>query len=557
MQKKMLYALVAVIVVVLIVAAVAVVVLTAPPRKLTIQLWYNSDGHYGDTEPAVAQVLKSSLEATGKLSVELKSEPWATYISDVGKGRLPFYLLGWYPDYFDSDDYISPFLSTSGAKSRGTYYNDSQMNTWISDQAAASDPTVRAGLFTQIQNKLAADVPYIPLWQTSAHVVYDKDISNVYLHPVVFKWFIMSKTGATTITGGTTDRVVSFDPAKAYDYFSGEVINQIFDTLLVYEPKNATLMPGLATRIPTAANGDISADGLSYTFHLKSGVKFHDGSDFNSTVMKWSIERAIKLDLDSSAAFLLYDTAKLGKTPVIDTPDPLTITFHLSQKVGFFNDIMAYSVAAPVSMVAYNNTGQQTDAVSKVVGTGPYKLTNYVPNQVIELSRDPNYYNPGLYASFGIPSIPVLDKVTLTLYSTATNLKQAIETHAVNVAYRTLNPTDVTDLKQRASTLNVNVDLGSNPQIRYLCFNVPTSPYSDVRLRQAIAYAVNRTAISSVVFSNLTTSIFSMIPPSFPFTQPVFQTVYGTSPNLTQAKSLLSQLGYSVFHLEAIARVRS
>src|SRR2546422_782208 len=445
----MLYALVAVIVVVLIVAAVAVVVLTAPPRKLTIQLWYNSDGHYGDTEPAVAQVLKSSLEATGKLSVELKSEPWATYISDVGKGRLPFYLLGWYPDYFDSDDYISPFLSTSGAKSRGTYYNDSQMNTWISDQAAASDPTVRAGLFTQIQNKLAADVPYIPLWQTSAHVVYDKDISNVYLHPVVFKWFIMSKTGATTITGGTTDRVVSFDPAKAYDYFSGEVINQIFDTLLVYEPKNATLMPGLATRIPTAANGDISADGLSYTFHLKSGVKFHDGSDFNSTVMKWSVERAIKLDLDSSAAFLLYDTAKLGKTPV-------------------------------------------------------------------------------------------LDKVTLTLYSTATNLKQAIETHAVNVAYRTLNPTDVTDLKQRASTLNVNVDLGSNPQIRYLCFNVPTSPYSDVRLRQAIAYAVNRTAISSVVFSNLTTSIFSMIPPSFPFTQPVFQTVYGTSPNLTQAKSLLS-----------------
>src|SRR2546422_11486812 len=89
----MLYALVAVIVVVLIVAAVAVVVLTAPPRKLTIQLWYNSDGHYGDTEPAVAQVLKSSLETTGKLSGELKAEPWGTTISDVGQRSLRLYLL--------------------------------------------------------------------------------------------------------------------------------------------------------------------------------------------------------------------------------------------------------------------------------------------------------------------------------------------------------------------------------------------------------------------------------------------------------------------------------
>lgn len=556
MQKKMLYGLVAVVVVAIVVVAAAAVILTAPPKKLAITLWYNSDGHYGDTEPAVAQVIKSSLEATGKLTVNLKSEPWATYTDDFGSGRLPFFLLGWYPDYFDSDDYVSPFLSTSGAQSLGSNYNDTQMNSWLSQEAAAADAATRTSVFQQIQGKLATDVPYIPLWQGNAHIVYKTSVSNVYLHPVVFKWFVMNKTGSTSLTAGTTDRVVSFDPAKAYDYFSGEIINQVFDTLLVYDTVNATLMPGLATNIPTPGNG-ISADGLNYTFHLRQGVTFHDGTAFNSTVMAWSIKRAIKLDLSGSAAFLLYDVGALGKTPVITTPDAYNITFHLAHKVGFFNSLMAYSIAAPVSMTAYNNTGQQSDAINKVVGTGPYKLTGYTPNQQIILTANPKYYNPGLYASKGIPKIPVLNTVTITLYSTATNLKNDISTGAIDVAYRTLNPTDLTDLQSRASSLGLKVNIGTGPQIRYLVINVQTPPFNDVRLRQAIAYAVDRAAIASTVFSNLVQPIYSMVPPSMPFSSPVFQSQYGSVPNLSQANSLLSQMGYTIFQANAIARDRS
>ena len=561
MQKRTLYAIVAIVVAVIVVASVAAVLLTAPSPKLQIELWYNSDGHYGDTEPAVAQVIKSSLEATGKLQVNLKSEPWATYTDDFGNGRLPFFLLGWYPDYFDSDDYVSPFLSTSGGQSLGSNYSSAQMDTWLAQEAASSSDTARAGLFSSIQDQLAADVPYIPLWQGSAHVVYKSSVSNVYLHPVSFKWFVVNKTGSTSLTAGTTDRVVSFDPAKEYDYFSGEIVNQVFDTLLVYDTETATLMPGLATQVPTLANGGISADGLNYTYHLRRGVTFHDGSEFNATVMKWSIERAINLDLSGSPAFLLYDVGNLSKNPAsritIPAGDDYNITFHLQHPVGFFNSLMAFTISAPVSMMAYTNTAQQADQVGKVVGTGPYELTGYTANNQIILTAYPNYYNPGLYASKGIPKIPVLNQVTITLYQSATNLKNDISTGAIDVAYRTLNPNDVTDLQGRAATLGLKVDIGSSPQIRYLVINVKTPPFNDARLRQAIAYAVNRSAIASTVFSGQVTPIYSMVPPSMPYSKPVFQTVYGSSPNLSEANSLLSQMGYTIFHANAIARVRS
>ena len=561
MQKKALYALIAIVVVVIVVAAAALVILTAPPAKLTIDLWYNSDGHYGDTEPAVAEVIQSSLQATGKLTVNLKSEPWATYTDDFGNGRLPFFLLGWYPDYFDSDDYVSPFLSTSGGQSLGSNYSSAQMDTWLAQEAAAASDTTRAGLFQSIQNQLARDVPYIPLWQGNAHVVYKTSVSGVYLHPVTFKWFVVNKTGANALTVGTTDRVVSFDPAKEYDYFSGEIVNQVFDTLLVYDTQTSTLMPGLATKVPSLTNGGISADGLNYTFQLRQGVKFSDGSDFNATVMKWSIERAISLDLSGSPAFLLYDVGNLSKNPdpriTIPSGDDYNITFHLQHPVGFFNSLMAFTIAAPVSMMAYNNTGQQADQVGRVVGTGPYVLTGYTPNQQVILTANPNYYNPGLYASKGIPKIPVLNKVTITLYSSATNLKNDISTGAIDVAYRTLNPNDLTSLQAQATSLNLKVDIGASPQIRYLVINVKTPPFSDVRLRQAIAYAIDRTLITSTVFSNLTTPIYSMVPPSMPYSQPVFQTSYGSSPNLDQANALLGQMGYTIFRANAIARIRS
>ncbi|MFA5896296.1 MAG: ABC transporter substrate-binding protein [Thermoplasmata archaeon] len=559
MQKKMLYGLVAVVVVAIVVVAAAAVILTAPPKKLAIELWYNNDGHYGDTEALLAQTLQQSIQACGKATVTLQSDTWAAYKQKWASGSMPMFLLGWYPDYFDSDDYVSPFLSIAGAKSLGSFYNNSQVDQWVTDEQTTTNAATRAARFASIQQQLAQDVPYIPLFSGRADVEYVNGVQNVVLHPVVFKWFIMNKPGATQLNASTTDKIISLDPASAYDYFSIEVINQVFDTLLVYDWQNTTLKPGLATAIPTVANGGVSADGKNYTYHLRQGVTFQDGSAFNASVVMRSIDRAVRLDIPGSAAFLLYDVGKLGRvqvngnnTPVgtMTSTDPYNITFHLSQPVSFFNDLMAFSVAAPVPWT-YSRTGEQPSTAGSVIGTGPYRLTQHTVNQLVELTAYSGYYNPGLYAP-AIPTIPVMNKVVINIRSSSTTMVNDLKTKAVDVIYRTPTPQDLADLQSTATTLGITVKIGASPQIRYLVFNVNAraadahlGTYTDARVRQAIAYSVDRAQIASTVFNNQVTPLYSMVPPQMPFSQPVFQSAYGDH-NCASANSLLSQLGYAV-----------
>ena len=564
-MRKLLLILVSVIVVVVIVSAAFLALVVFKP-KLQIELWYNSDGHYGGTEPDVAQILQASIQTSGKIQVTLKSDPWAVYKQNWANQRMPLFLLGWYPDYFDSDDYVSPFLSVAGARSLGSFYNNSQVDSWVTQEQSTTNPTTRATLFGQIQDKLAADVPYVPLFSGNAQVAYDSTVTGVVLHPVVYKWFIINKPGFTELKAATTDKIIDLDPASAYDFFSGEVINQVFDTLLVYEPKQTKLIPGLATTIPTVANGDVSADGKNYTYHLRTGVTFHDGSAFNSSVMKRSIDRAIRLDLPGSAAFLLYDVGGLGRdatngnnTPVgaITTPDASTIVFHLNKPLSFFNDLMAFSVAAPVPWT-YSQTGKQPNAAASIHGTGPYMLTTYTADQLIVLDQYTSYYGTSLYnassipAADRVPSVPIMPRVSIQILQTATSLKQSIETKTVDVAFRTLDPDDLKDLQTRATALGLKVDIGASPQIRYLVFNVNLVP--NVQVRKAIAYLVDRPLVRDTVFKGLVEPLYSMVPSSMPYSSPVFQSAYGDA-NLAAANSILSQLGYAViFQREAIAR---
>jgi len=547
---------VVIVIVILLVAVFGGLFGSPPVRKYALDLWYNNDGHYGDTEDELATVLKNQIEECGKIQVTLRNDPWAVYRTNWANGLMDVFLLGWYPDYFDSDDYISPFLSTSGAASLGSFYTNATVDGWITEEQTTTNPSIRDQRFADIQGALADDVPYVPLFSGNAHVAYVNGITDVELHPVSFKWFIMDKPGSTEINGSTSDRIISLDPASAYDYFSIEVINQVFDTLLVYEPVSATIMPGLAREVPTVANGFVSSNGLNYTFRLKDNLFFHDGSELNATVVARSIDRAIRLDIGGSAAFLLYDVGALGRAAAngnntqvgrmtVDASDR-NITFHLPRAVSFFNDLMAFSVSAPVPWT-YSQTGEQPSTVPAVVGSGPYRLTAHTANIVLELDRYAGYHSPTLYATMGIPIIPVEDKVTINIRSTATALKQDIETHAssgIDVVYRTLTPTDLTDLSTRAATLGITVDVGASPQIRYLVINVNRVPEEQVR--QAIAYSVDRAEVDSLVFASTVEPLYSMIPSNMPYTDPVFNTVYGGLQNCTSANNLLTQLGFSI-----------
>ncbi len=104
-NRRMLYSLVAVIIVAIVVISGVAAYFLTQPHKYTVQLWYNNDGHYGDTENSLATVIKNSIESCGKVSVTLNSDPWSVYGPKRRNGDLSVMLMGWYPDYFDTDDY--------------------------------------------------------------------------------------------------------------------------------------------------------------------------------------------------------------------------------------------------------------------------------------------------------------------------------------------------------------------------------------------------------------------------------------------------------------------
>lgn len=566
MNKRMLYAVLAVIVVaVLVVGAIAAFILTAPPRKYQIDLWFNSDGHYGDTEDELATVLKNSIESCGKVAVSLKSDIWANYRQLRNQGRLPFFLLGWYPDYTDADDYVSPFLASSGSPSFGSFYSNATMDQWITDEQTSTVVATRSDRFSKIQDKLAVDVPYIPLFSGYSETAYLTSVRDVVLHPIMFKLFIIDKQNSAQFNMSTTDDITSLDPALAYDFFSIEIVNQVFDTLLTYEPRNASIMPALVTRIPTIANGDVTSDGKNYTYHLKPGLVFSDGTALNASVVKRSIDRTIRLNDPGGAAFLLWDTGKLGRSAANGNNTPpgaitvaannLDITFRLSAPVSFFNDLIAFSVSSVVPWT-YNQAARQPDAVGSVIGSGPYRLTSYTPNQQFVLERNPLYHTPTLYQSLGFPLIPVEDKVTINLRAAGSSaLRQDLQASPklADVVYRTLTPEDLATLQAQKTTLGLTVDVATNPFIRYLVFNVrpgDANAITDVRVRQAIAYSVDRAVIDRDVFAGNVEPLYSLVPPGFafsaPYYKPVFQTAYGDA-RCASAVALWTQLGFGVW----------
>lgn len=163
-------------------------------NKLKIDLWFNSDGHYGDTEADLATLLKQQLDGSGAIAVTLQSKPWAEYKKDFRQGNFAMFLIGWFPDYLDPDDYISPFLTPGGAKSFGTFYDNPALQPKIKLEQGQTDETARARTLAEIQDIAANDNPMLPLFSGRQQVAFTSNVNGVTLSPTsVFPYYTMSK----------------------------------------------------------------------------------------------------------------------------------------------------------------------------------------------------------------------------------------------------------------------------------------------------------------------------------------------------------------------------
>jgi peptide/nickel transport system substrate-binding protein len=343
-------------------------------------------------------------------------------------------------------------------------------------------------------------------------------------------------TGAasSSVVVGTTDSLQnSFDPAEAYDLFASTIDFNAAETLVTYGPKSTELTPLLAAAMPT-----VSADGTVYTFDLRPNVKFHDGTALDSAAVKFSLERARDFGRkDAEAAGFL-----LNSIVSIATPTPLQVQITLDKPNVAFLARLAFTVADIVSPTAYKDhvlTGSEAEGpavltkykTDTIVGTGPYKLVSYKEKESITLEANPDYWGEA----------PKTDRVLIRLFDKSSALKLALQNKEIDVAYRALQPDDISFFRNQAG---FEVVEGEGPGIRYLTFNVTKPPFDNIALRKAVAAAVDREAVTTEVLKGTGVPLTSMVPPTFATAhEPKWSDLYGAKPDKAKVDQYLVDAG--------------
>jgi peptide/nickel transport system substrate-binding protein len=319
---------------------------------------------------------------------------------------------------------------------------------------------------------------------------------------------------------GTTSSIRTLDPADAYEAFSGNILYNTIERLYTYKPGTTELVPQLATAMPR-----VSADGLTYTISVRSGVKFHDRTDFNAGAMSYSLLRFIKLG--GAPSSLLGDVVQSIKTNSLTE-----LEIKLKKPFPLFPNLLAFTGAGAIAPQVYKN--ESGFLPNKIVGTGPYQLTQYQERTILRLDAFPDYWG----------TKPVNRGIDIQFLSSNANLLNAFKTGAIDVAYQTLSPNQIRNLEDNATKNGWTIASNQGAVILYMVLNVQQPPLNDVRVRQAIAAAIDRPLLQSRVFQNQRIPVYSLVPSTVFSYKPVFQWLYGDG-NGKLARQLLKSAGYS------------
>jgi peptide/nickel transport system substrate-binding protein len=346
--------------------------------------------------------------------------------------------------------------------------------------------------------------------------------------------------GSTFVFAASSDPVM-LDPAMASDGETFRVSRQLFEGLVGLKPGSTELQPRLATKWQAAA------DGKSYTFTLREGVKFSDGTDFNADAVCANFERWYNwtgVNQSQNISYYygnLFKGFKTGKTGGVydkcDVKSPTEATITLTKPFAAFVQTMtlpAFSMQSPTALQQYNadkTEGTAKDprfseyATAHPTGTGPFVFDRWERDQQVVLKRNDNYWGEK----------PKFETAIIRTISDPKARTQALEAGEVD-GYDLVGPADVQPLKDKGfQVLNRPAF-----NILYLAMNQKNKALADIRVRQAISYAIDKAAVvkSSLPDGSLPAKEFmpSMV-------QGYNDSVNDYSYDLTRAKDLLKKAG--------------
>jgi len=354
--------------------------------------------------------------------------------------------------------------------------------------------------------------------------------------------FSCRRTTTEYVTVALPEKFTTFDTltSVASDAAAERVRSLMFNSL-VKKDQNFDYVGELAKEITT------SPDGKTITFKLQDSVKFHNGKEFTSADVKYTFDQLFASKGYKSGAF--FDTVVTGNSQPaspavnanakpadqaktksiphivsIETPDPKTVVFTVTRPA-LRNQLLSNLVAIPI--IAEGTAEQQKD---HPVGTGPFAFVSFDPSQnTVDLAANPDYWE----------GAPKVQKLRLKTVTDANSLQAELQTGGVDIAP---NPNNISPdtLKSMASSSTLRVDQTDGSNLQYLVFNTQSPPLNSAKIRQAIAYAIDRQKIVTDLLSNQAKVAHSILPEQSWAFSPGRQYTYDPA----MAKQLIQEAGY-------------
>ncbi len=329
-----------------------------------------------------------------------------------------------------------------------------------------------------------------------------------------------SKAGGVLVFAHSGD-AVGLDPARETDGESFMIADNIYNCLVEFKPGTTEVMPALAT------SWDVSADGLEYVFHLREGVKFHDGTDFNADAVVFSHKR----QLDESHAYYEFgpwkywgymDMSAIVKDIV--AVDANTVKYILNKPEAPFIANLAMNFSAIVSPTAVEM--YKEDYTNHPVGTGPFKFVSWTKDANIVVERFDGYWGEKTY----------LDRVIFKVIPDATARVLALKKGEVDLVDYP-SPEDIPALRE---TEGIKVIEQAGLNVGYLALNTEKAPFDNKLVRQAMNYAINKQDIIDGVYGGLGQIAKNPLPPGmWSYNDDIEDYPYDPA----KAKSLLAEAG--------------
>jgi len=331
-------------------------------------------------------------------------------------------------------------------------------------------------------------------------------------------------TPGGTLTFGIRQEPSTTDPHASANGVSQRVLAHLYDGL-VYQTPDGAYHPWLATK------WTVSPDGKTYTLTLRAGVKFHDGTPFNASAVKTSLDRIIDPATRSTSAI-----SAIGPYASSEVVDASTIRVHLKEPYSPFINALSQPWLGMVSPTAVKSWGR--DFAQHPVGTGPFKFVEMVPQDHITLVRNPDYAwppsagkahsGPAYLERVVIRTVPEDSTRLATLQNGETNLIEPLPEQ--NVA-QVQGDTNLYVLKQ--------MEMGAG---RVVLLNTQRAPTNDVRVRRAIEFGVDTATLVKTLFYGQHMVGRSPVSPVMPGYDKSLERIYTYDP--AKARQLLEEAGW-------------